>query len=78
MKRVALFLATNLAIVLVPSISMRLPGVEPYLNEQGFNLNAHPPLVERIAALRGGSVRLDLTGEGKAAACSEGRSCRGN
>jgi heat shock protein HtpX len=38
-KRVALFLATNLAIVLVLSVSMRLLGVEPYLNEQGLNLN---------------------------------------
>ena len=40
MKRILLFLATNLAIVLVLSISMRLLGVEPYLNEQGLNLNA--------------------------------------
>lgn len=40
MKRVFLFLATNLAIVLVLSVSMRLLGVEPYLNEQGLNLNA--------------------------------------
>ena len=40
MKRIVLFLATNLAIVLVLSISMRLLGVEPYLNEQGLNLNA--------------------------------------
>ena len=40
MKRIALFLATNLAIVLVLSLSMRLLGVEPYLNEQGLNLNA--------------------------------------
>ncbi|MBI5938267.1 MAG: protease HtpX [Betaproteobacteria bacterium] len=40
MKRIFLFLATNLAIVLVLSISMRLLGVEPYLNEQGLNLNA--------------------------------------
>jgi len=39
-KRVALFLATNLAIVLMLSVSMRLLGVEPYLNEQGLNLNA--------------------------------------
>jgi heat shock protein HtpX len=35
-----LFLATNLAIVLVLSISMRLLGVEPYLNEQGLNLGS--------------------------------------
>ena len=40
MKRIVLFLATNLAIVLVLSISMRLLGVEPYLNEQGLNHNA--------------------------------------
>ncbi len=40
MKRVALFLATNLAIVLVLSVSLRLLDVEPYLNEQGLNLNA--------------------------------------
>ncbi len=38
MKRVVLFLATNLAIVLVLSVTMRLLGVEPYLNEQGLNL----------------------------------------
>ncbi len=38
MKRIVLFLATNLAIVLVLSVSMRLLGVEPYLNEQGLNL----------------------------------------
>ncbi len=40
MKRIALFLATNLAIVLVLSVTMRLLGVEPYLTEQGLNLNA--------------------------------------
>jgi heat shock protein HtpX len=40
MKRTFLFLATNLAIVLVLSITMRLLGVEPYLNEQGLNLNS--------------------------------------
>ena len=40
MKRVFLFLTTNLAIVLVLSISMRLLGVEPYLNAQGLNLSS--------------------------------------
>ncbi|MCX8086473.1 MAG: protease HtpX [Rhodocyclaceae bacterium] len=40
MKRILLFLATNLAIVLVLSISMRLLGVEPYLQESGLNLEA--------------------------------------
>ncbi len=40
MKRIALFLATNLAIVLVLSVTMRILGVEPYLNENGLNLQA--------------------------------------
>jgi len=40
MKRVFLFLATNMAIVLVLSITMRLLGVEPYLNAQGLNLGS--------------------------------------
>src|SRR5512135_878225 len=40
MKRIFLFLATNLAIVLVLSVTMRLLGVEPYLNAQGLNLSA--------------------------------------
>ena len=40
MKRIFLFLATNMAIVLVLSVTMRLLGVEPYLNEQGLNLTA--------------------------------------
>ncbi len=40
MKRIALFLTTNLAIVLVLSVTMRVLGVEPYLNQQGLNLNS--------------------------------------
>ncbi|MDP2833848.1 MAG: protease HtpX [Pseudomonadota bacterium] len=40
MKRILLFLATNMAIVLVLSVTMRLLGVEPYLNEQGLNLGS--------------------------------------
>lgn len=40
MKRVLLFLLTNLAIVLVLSFTMRLLGVEPYLNASGLNLGA--------------------------------------
>lgn len=40
MKRIFLFLMTNLAIVLVLSLTMRLLGVEPYLNEGGLNLSA--------------------------------------
>jgi heat shock protein HtpX len=40
MKRILLFLATNLAIVFVLSITMRLLGVEPYLNANGLNLSS--------------------------------------
>ncbi|HQR59908.1 MAG TPA: protease HtpX [Methylophilaceae bacterium] len=40
MKRIMLFLATNLAIVLVLSVTMRILGVEPYLNANGLNLGA--------------------------------------
>ena len=38
MKRILYFLATNLAIVFVLSITMRILGVEPYLNANGLNL----------------------------------------
>ncbi|HQS57428.1 MAG: zinc metalloprotease HtpX [Gallionellales bacterium 35-53-114] len=40
MKRVLLFLATNFAIVLVLSVTMRVLGVEPYLNANGLNLTS--------------------------------------
>ncbi|WP_324779607.1 protease HtpX [Thiobacillus sedimenti] len=40
MKRIVLFLATNLAIVLVLSLTMRILGVEPYLTAQGLNLGS--------------------------------------
>jgi len=40
MKRVFYFLVTNLAIVLVLSITMPLLGVEPFLNANGLNLNS--------------------------------------
>ncbi|MEO6148492.1 MAG: protease HtpX [Sulfuriferula sp.] len=40
MKRIFLFLATNLAIVLVLSLTLRVLGVEPYLTAQGLNLGS--------------------------------------
>lgn len=40
MKRIFLFLATNMAIVLVLSVTMRVLGVEPYLNANGLNLTS--------------------------------------
>ncbi len=38
MKRIFYFLATNIAIMLVLSVTMRLLGVEPYLNANGLDL----------------------------------------
>jgi heat shock protein HtpX len=40
MKRIFLFLMTNLAIMLVLSFTMRLLGVEPYLNANGLDLGS--------------------------------------
>ncbi|ATJ83417.1 protease HtpX [Halomonas beimenensis] len=40
MMRILLFLATNLAVIVVASITLRLLGVEPYLTAQGINFNA--------------------------------------
>lgn len=40
MNRIILFLATNLAIVLVLSVTMRILGVEPYLTASGLNLSS--------------------------------------
>jgi heat shock protein HtpX len=37
MKRVFLFVATNFAILIVLSVTLRLLGVEPYLNQYGLN-----------------------------------------
>lgn len=40
MKRIVLFLATNFAIVLVLSVTLRVLGVEPYLTAEGLNLGS--------------------------------------
>ena len=40
MKRIFLFLATNMAIMLVLSVTMRILGVEPYLTANGLNLTS--------------------------------------
>ena len=45
MKRVLLFLGTNLAIVFVLSITLRLLGVERILNEQGTDLDLNALLI---------------------------------
>jgi heat shock protein HtpX len=40
MKRVVLFLVTNLAVLLLLSITMRIFGIDYYLTAKGLNLNA--------------------------------------
>lgn len=45
MKRVLLFLATNLAIIIVASITLSLLGVGSYLNETGTGLNLQALLI---------------------------------
>jgi heat shock protein HtpX len=40
MMRIVLFLATNLAVLLVASITLRLFGVESYLSSQGINFTS--------------------------------------
>jgi heat shock protein HtpX len=39
MKRIFLFVATNIAVLLVLSVSLRLLGLEGYLYQQGVNIN---------------------------------------
>ncbi|WP_018231931.1 protease HtpX [Thioalkalivibrio thiocyanodenitrificans] len=55
MKRVALFLATNLAIIVVLSITLRLLGVERILDETGTGLNLNALLVFAAVFGFGGS-----------------------
>lgn len=40
MGRIFFFIATNMAILLVINISMRLLGIEPYLNQNGINMGS--------------------------------------
>ncbi|HEX9880366.1 MAG TPA: protease HtpX [Candidatus Binatia bacterium] len=55
MKRVFLFLATNLAIIVVLSITLRLLGVERILDEQGVGLDMKSLLVFSLVFGMGGS-----------------------
>ena len=40
MNRILLFLVTNFAILIVASVTLRLLGLEPWLDEQGINFNS--------------------------------------
>src|SRR5210317_2159010 len=55
MKRIFLFLATNLAIIVVLSITLRLLGVERLLDEQGVNLDLNSLLIFAAVFGFGGS-----------------------
>ncbi len=55
MKRVLLFLATNLAIMIVLSITLRLLGVDSILDEQGGNLNMTSLMIFAAVFGMGGS-----------------------
>ncbi len=55
MKRIMLFLATNLAIIVVLSITLRILGVERILDEQGTGLNINALLVFAAVFGMGGS-----------------------
>lgn len=55
MKRIVLFLATNLAIVVVLGISLRILGVESILDQQGVGLDLNSLLIFSAVFGMGGS-----------------------
>lgn len=55
MKRILLFLATNLAIIVVLSISLRILGVERILDQEGVDLNLNSLLIFAAVFGMGGS-----------------------
>ncbi len=55
MKRIALFLLTNIAIIFVLNISMRLLGFEGYMDAQGVDLNLNALLIFAFIFGMGGS-----------------------
>jgi len=55
MKRIFLFLATNIAILLVLSVTLRLLGADRILNEQGTGLDMQSLLVFAAVIGFGGS-----------------------
>lgn len=62
MKRVLLFLATNIAILIVLSITLRLLGVERILDESGTGLNFNALLVfAAVIGFGGAFISLALS-----------------
>ncbi len=61
-KRVALFLATNVAILVVLTLVMRLLGIESILDRQGVNLNLNALLVyAAVIGFSGSLISLALS-----------------
>ena len=54
-KRVALFIATNLAVLLVLSVVLRLLGVDSILDEQGVGIDYQSLLILSLVIGFGGS-----------------------
>ena len=62
MKRILLFLATNIAVLAVLSVSMRLLGIEGILDEQGVDLNMNSLLIyAAIIGMTGSFISLAIS-----------------
>jgi len=62
MKRILLFLATNLAILVVLSISMRLLGIDSYLDAQGTGLDLNALLIfSAVIGMTGSFISLAIS-----------------
>lgn len=62
MKRILLFLATNIAVLVILSISMRLLGIEGILDDQGVDLNMNSLLIyAAIIGMSGSFISLAIS-----------------
>ncbi len=62
MKRIFLFLATNIAVLAVLSISMRLLGIDSLLDKQGIGLNMNALIIyAAIIGMSGSFISLALS-----------------
>lgn len=62
MKRIALFLATNVAILVVLTIAMQLLGIESLLNEQGTQLDLQSLLIfSAVIGFAGSFISLAIS-----------------
>lgn len=62
MKRILLFLATNIAVLAVLSVSMRLLGIEGILDQQGVDLNMNSLLIyAAIIGMTGSFISLAIS-----------------